>query len=378
MRRRHRPGRAARRRSKSLDRGNLFLIPLDDRRRWYRYHHLFADVLRARLLDEQPELVGELHRRASRVVRAERRAARGDPSRDGGQGLRPSGGPRRAGDAGDEPEPPGVDAASMARGASRRADPDADPCSATGTPGRFSSEARPTASKPACRTPSDGWTARPSDAADRPPGMVVVDEAAFRDLPAAIAIHRAGQARILGDAAGTIAHARRALDLVAEDDYLGTRSRGRPARARVLDGRGSRCSRALLRRRHGEPGEGRATLPTWSAAPSPWPTSRSRRDGFTTRCARTREGCSFRSPTAAPRCAGRRTCTWASARCPASATTSAAAVAHLRAGQELGDENGLPQNPYRVRVAMARIRQAEGDLDGALELLDRGRTPVRQ
>ena len=48
----------------ALDRGNLFLVPLDDRRRWYRYHHLFADVLRARLLDERPELVPELHRRA--------------------------------------------------------------------------------------------------------------------------------------------------------------------------------------------------------------------------------------------------------------------------------------------------------------------------
>ena len=31
----------------ALERGNLFLVPLDDRRQWYRYHHLFADVLRA-------------------------------------------------------------------------------------------------------------------------------------------------------------------------------------------------------------------------------------------------------------------------------------------------------------------------------------------
>ena len=49
----------------ALERGNLFLVPLDDRRRWYRYHHLFADVLQARLLDEQPGQVPELHRRAS-------------------------------------------------------------------------------------------------------------------------------------------------------------------------------------------------------------------------------------------------------------------------------------------------------------------------
>src|SRR5664279_706062 len=49
----------------ALERGNLFLVPLDDHRRWYRYHPLFADVLRAHLLDEQPDRVLDLHRRAS-------------------------------------------------------------------------------------------------------------------------------------------------------------------------------------------------------------------------------------------------------------------------------------------------------------------------
>ncbi len=49
----------------ALDRANLFLVALDDQRRWYRYHHLFADVLQARLLDEQSDEVPGLHRRAS-------------------------------------------------------------------------------------------------------------------------------------------------------------------------------------------------------------------------------------------------------------------------------------------------------------------------
>ncbi|HKT03555.1 MAG TPA: LuxR family transcriptional regulator, partial [Rugosimonospora sp.] len=49
----------------ALDRANLFLVRLDDNRQWYRYHHLFADVLYTRLLDGQPDLVAELHRRAS-------------------------------------------------------------------------------------------------------------------------------------------------------------------------------------------------------------------------------------------------------------------------------------------------------------------------
>ena len=49
----------------TLERRNLFLVPLDDRRRWYRYHQLFADVLHAHLRDEQPDEVPDLHRRAS-------------------------------------------------------------------------------------------------------------------------------------------------------------------------------------------------------------------------------------------------------------------------------------------------------------------------
>jgi ATP/maltotriose-dependent transcriptional regulator MalT len=48
-----------------LERANLFLIPLDEERRWWRLHHLFADLLRARMLQTQPELVPELHRRAA-------------------------------------------------------------------------------------------------------------------------------------------------------------------------------------------------------------------------------------------------------------------------------------------------------------------------
>ncbi len=51
-----------------LARANLFLVPLDDDRHWYRYHHLFADLLRQRLLQSgssSKEDTTELHRRAS-------------------------------------------------------------------------------------------------------------------------------------------------------------------------------------------------------------------------------------------------------------------------------------------------------------------------
>lgn len=49
-----------------VERTNLFLVALDDERRWYRYHHLFAEVLRNRLQQEQPSTIPNLHRRASR------------------------------------------------------------------------------------------------------------------------------------------------------------------------------------------------------------------------------------------------------------------------------------------------------------------------
>jgi len=48
-----------------LERANLFIVPLDCERRWYRYHQLFSDLLRKRLRQSQPELEPELHRRAS-------------------------------------------------------------------------------------------------------------------------------------------------------------------------------------------------------------------------------------------------------------------------------------------------------------------------
>jgi LuxR family maltose regulon positive regulatory protein len=49
----------------ALEQANLFVVSLDDERRWYRYHHLFAEVLRSHLFQTQPRLVPALHRRAS-------------------------------------------------------------------------------------------------------------------------------------------------------------------------------------------------------------------------------------------------------------------------------------------------------------------------
>ena len=98
----------------ALDRGNLFLVPLDDRRQWYRYHHLYADVLQARLLDEQPDLVPDLHQRASAWYQQNGDAGRGHRSRAGRRGFRAGGGPGRAGNPGHEPDETGSHGARVA------------------------------------------------------------------------------------------------------------------------------------------------------------------------------------------------------------------------------------------------------------------------
>ncbi len=49
----------------TIERDNLFLVPLDDHRRWYRFHHLFAQALLGQLASTEPDMVLALHRRAS-------------------------------------------------------------------------------------------------------------------------------------------------------------------------------------------------------------------------------------------------------------------------------------------------------------------------
>jgi LuxR family maltose regulon positive regulatory protein len=54
-----------------IERENLFVVPLDMSRRWYRYHHLFGELLRAELHRTEPDLVAGLHRRAAAWFEAE-------------------------------------------------------------------------------------------------------------------------------------------------------------------------------------------------------------------------------------------------------------------------------------------------------------------
>jgi LuxR family transcriptional regulator, maltose regulon positive regulatory protein len=265
----------------ALDRGNLFLVPLDDRRLWYRYHHLFADVLRARLLDEQRDEVHELHRRASDWYgRHGDQSAAIDHALDGEDFER----------AADLIEMAARPAFQARQEATFRRWLEALPEEVF--------RVRPVLAIALVGVHMvsgdiEGVEARLQDiehlleaSAERSgvasTAMVVLDHEEFRRLPNQIAVYRAGQALILGDAAGTITHARRALEIATEDDHLGRGSAaGLLALAHWtqgdLDAAHRRYADALTSLEHA------GTSRTCSGSPSPWQTSCSTRAAFTRR-----------------------------------------------------------------------------------------------
>lgn len=207
----------------ALDRANLFLIPLDDQRRWYRYHHLFADVLQARLLDEQPGQVSDLHRRASEWY--EQNGERDEAIRHAlaAEDF------ERAADLVELAIPEmrrGREEARLRRwleALPKELFP-ARPVLSVGYAGALMSTGDFDGIEALLRD-AERWLDTSAEAEERPgvpaTGMVVRDEAELRRLPGAIAMYRAALAQVRGDVASMMAYARRVLDLVGEDDHLG-------------------------------------------------------------------------------------------------------------------------------------------------------------
>jgi LuxR family maltose regulon positive regulatory protein len=355
----------------ALDRGNLFLVPLDDRRRWYRYHQLFADVLRARLLDERPGRVSELHRRASEWF---------GNSGDTSEAIRhamAAGDVARAADLVELAIPATVQQRQEAtlRGW-LEALPDellrVRPVLSNAYAGSLLVRGEVEGVEERLRD-AERWLGATDEAAEgqaaRAGSMVVVDEAAFRRLPGSVAVHRAGQALILGDVAGTAAHARRALDLVAEDDHL---ARGGAAGLLALaawtsgdleaaSGRYAAAMASLEKAGHLSDviGCGLALADIRLA------------QGRLGEALRIFErGLALATGQGGPVLRGAADMHVGISTILRERDDLEGARRQLLQGGELGEENGLPQNRYRSRVAMAAIRHAEGDLDGALELLD--------
>ena len=214
------PGKAM---LENLERANLFLVPLDDRRGWYRYHHLFADVLRARLMDEQPAAIADLHRRASAWY--ERNGERSEAV----QHALAAEDFARAADLVELAVPAlRRDRQEATLLAWLRALPDellrCRPVLSNVYAGELLARGELAGVDPRLRD-AERWLDRTANASGRaeaaPAEMVVVDEGQLRRLPGAIAVHRAGLALVLGNVASTVEYARRALDLAPEDDHLG-------------------------------------------------------------------------------------------------------------------------------------------------------------
>src|SRR5918998_5750352 len=355
----------------ALERGNLFVVPLDDRRHWFRYHHLFADVLRARLMEEQPDRAPTLHRRASEWY--ERNGSPTDAIR---HALAAEDFERAAGL---------VELAALEMlGSSQetlyrwlmalpdevvRARPVLSVYYAFALLGRGGFEAFDAHLRDAER-----WLATSAETSERREapsvGMVVVDEVAFRSLPGTIAVARgAYHAGALGDVLNAANHARRALDLLPEDDHL-----WRGAAATILgiaywtSGDLEAAHRSFA---DGVSHQQMAGHTRFQIAGTYILADIRIAQGRLHEAVRTYEqSLQVATEQGEP--------VWGTAHLYVGLSELhrergdlEAAKQHLLRSKELGEHDvGLPETRYRWYVAMARIKEAQGDLDGALDLLD--------
>ncbi len=348
-----------------LEHANLFIVPLDNERRWYRYHHLFADVLRMHLKAEQPDQGSALHRRASEWY--EKNGSTDNAIRHA------------------------LAAEDFERAATliELAEPEMRRSRQGGTVTELGwlkalpdelVHFRPVLSvayafalfgggevegvEPRLRD-AERWLDTPADTE----GMVVVDEEEFRRLPGMIALLRAAQALARGDMLETAKNARRVLDLAPKDDYL------------MLGGAASQLG--LVAWTSGDLDTARRMTADGM--------ENVRRAGYISSAIggpivladiQITQGCLHEAMTTYER--GLQWATEPGALVLRGAADMyvgmsalhrehndlEAATQHLLTSQALGELAGLQQNPYRWCAAMARIREAQGDLDGALDLLD--------
>jgi LuxR family maltose regulon positive regulatory protein len=199
--------------------------------------------------------------------------------------------------------------------------------------------------------------------------MVVLDDEEFRRLPAIIELYRAALALSRGDVPGTVTHAGRAHELSPEEEHLGRASAagllglalwasgdleagysayaecmaGLRRAGHIADTFGCAIALADIRLVQGRLSEAMRTYEQalQRASEPGGPVLRGTADMYVGLSEIHRER-----------------------------NDLPAATQNLLRSQELGEHIGLPQNRYRWRVAMARVRQAEGDLSGALDLVN--------
>src|SRR5512139_2469610 len=196
-----------------LERANLFIVALDNERRWYRYHHLFGDILRQRLGQRlSPAEIAEYHLRASLWYEKN-----GDEAEAFHHALAVSDFGRAAGLA--ELAWQGMDGTFQTAawlGWVKKLPEDevrVRPVLSTQMGLAFMDAGEPEASESRLRDAEQCLNGL-SD------GMVVSDEAQLKPLPAMIAMARAYNAQVQGDLSATVKYAELALQLLPEDDLF--------------------------------------------------------------------------------------------------------------------------------------------------------------
>ena len=354
----------------ALERANVFVVPLDNQRRWYRYHHLFADVLRAHARDGVPESAHDLNRLA--CLWYEANGYRLDAI-------------RHALAAHDSPL--AADLIQLAIPALRQNRQEATLLAWLKALPSDTIHARPllsvdyagvllssgelegvesllrSAERSLNTVARIGRGAADSDTASDE------DKAAFRGLPGWIAIYRAGQAQARGDAAETVKHAQEALELLPEDDDLG---HGAASALVGLAAWGDGDLETAYRlyaesmtrfRRIGHIAD---TFGLAIVMADIRMTQGRLRDAMSSY----EETLSFAARTSSGVLRGTADMYVGMSQVERERNDLRAAMQLLAKSQELGEHYGLPQNRYRSCVAMARIREARGDLDGALGMLN--------
>lgn len=342
----------------SLERRNLFVVPLDDQRRWYRYHHLFADVIRAHLLAERPERVPELHARASAwygeagdpVLAVKHALAAG--SVDTAADLMERANPTLARDRQESVIKAWAEELPDEVARNR-------PVLATQFVGGFMSS-----------NAFEGVDRRLLDIErqlDLPRDQLVFqDPDELARIPAHLEMYRAALALNAGDPAGTIRHADRAVGLAAPQDDL---ARGA---ASALGGLASWMSGDLEAAHRGYT-VAIECLAKADRVPDVLGCSITLADleltqGRLDDAERTFERALDRAGSPAMRGTADMWVGLARIAWHRGDLTRTAEL--LRKAEEVGEDAGLAQNPYRWCRGMALLREAQGDVDAAVRLLD--------
>jgi LuxR family maltose regulon positive regulatory protein len=344
----------------TLERRNLLLVPLDNHRHWYRYHHLFADVLQSRLLAERSQDVAVLHRRASDwyqqagdVEAAVRHAfAAGEVDRAADLIELASPQLRRQ----------------RAEGTLRGWVAQVPPAVLGRRPVLASSFIGALMATGEFDGVLDRLDALESALSGPPDTLVIRDRAGWERLPAVIATHRAGLALVAGDVDATIAHADAALARAAPHDQLTVAS------ASALKGLAS-WSRGDLISAHASYAAAAAGLGAIGhisdvLACTVTLVDLELQQGQLDTAHRTARR-ALDLAAAGPEVVRGTADMWvALSRATWQRGDVAATAGFLDRAADLGEAAGLPQQPYRWRVAMAELREAQGDPSAADALLE--------